>query len=366
MRAAWRAGALAQAMLRAGGAGGIRSDVVRLAGVVVAVGHLAFATPAAAQSDLLVIQVVQRDGFGAPLPNAEVLPGGRAPSRLTDARGEVRLPWMGAPFRLVVRQIGFTPLDTTLTARPADGRVRLALATVAYRLPDVIAGSERGCPILASTAQRERTASILEQLKIGAQHFEAFRREYRWEVRSERRTGVLTSPTAANVTEVREETQDSRNWGAPYRRGRVLRHGGPVGFWADLLFVSALASSEFWDAHCFAAEESPPGEAEPTVRLRFTPRTTVKSPDWSGTAILDSATAELRRVDFELVNLRSTRPPRRLIGSTQFVRISPYVMVPRETGALWWTKLPTDTLPAWPHADQAQVLITQSLRWIGK
>lgn len=340
------------------------------------------ALPLAGQDAGPITVVVQQSVSGGPLPNAEVLPDGRPPSRLTDGRGEVRLPWPGGgSFRLVVRQIGFAPFDSTLAARPANGRVVVLLKPVAYRLPDLATGIVRGCPAPQTAAQAERTAAILEQLQIGAQHFEAFRREYEWVVTSERRTADVVDAASGTNLDTKLEQTKSSDWGAPYRRGRVLEREGPTrdddGFplppgrlsWsARLLFVSELASPRFWENHCFLSLESEPDEDEPTVQLAFSPRTFIKQPDWRGVAILDSATAELRRVTFELVNLDPARPPARLEGATEFVRVSPYVMIPAVTRAQFWFTPPVDGRSdgTWSLPDRVQRLTTMTLRWSGK
>jgi hypothetical protein len=54
--------------------------------------------------------------------------------------------------------------------------------------------------------------------------------------------------------------------------------------------------------------------------------------------MLDSATSQLVRIEFRLVNLDQDKGLRRLEGYQTFKSPSPFVMIPDTVAAIWWTR----------------------------
>jgi hypothetical protein len=128
-----------------------------------------------------------------------------------------------------------------------------------------------------------------------------------------------------------------------------------------LLFISTLADSVFWEHHCFAARGFQTYHGDRVVRLEFFPTPDVDGPDYKRSAVLDSATSMLLRIDFQLANPPRRDGPTRLEGYTTFTSPSPFVVLPDTTAALWW--LTTPDKGAWGKPDYMQALYVKEIRY---
>jgi len=291
----------------------------------------------AEQPGALVVTVLD-SASRHPLRNAEVIDRATDQRRFTDERGTARLAW-GAGGRLTirVRQLGFRYVDRTLqrATHPAHDTVTVVLARVAYVLPPVATAATTHCVADADSASKLLSAAVLEQLRLGADRYESFRRAYPFRVRLTRRTVRVGRDGKPGPVRERAEETDSERWGERYRPGRVVERSG-LGFSVPVLFLSALADPAFWSRHCFVARGVESFGGTRVVRMEFSPRPGLRGPDWAGAALVDSATSILRRVEFRLAGLGTRDWPRRLEGHTSFASPAPLVVVPDTTIAMWW------------------------------
>lgn len=318
-----------------------------------------------AAAPALLVRVVE-DVTRQPLPNAEVIDLGSGARRFTNGDGEARLAWPDSGrLRLRVRQLGFQFVDRALVRASvgpsAVDSVTVTLTRVAYTLPRVATRATLRCDTETDTVTKLLAAAALEQLRMGAERYDAFRKAYPFQVRQQRRTVRFASTGKAK--EVRDGTEDvrSEDWGEPYRPGRVIEQNAR-GFSVPLLFLSALADSVFWEHHCFAVRGVESLHNERVLRLEFSPALGVRRVDWTGAALIDSATSVLRRVDFALVGLDPSDVPRRLVGHTTFRSPSPFIVIPDSTLAMWWRRDPVDT-PAWDGPDVVQLIRSVTVRY---
>ena len=128
------------------------------------------------------------------------------------------------------------------------------------------------------------------------------------------------------MVDSREEA-NSDDWGDPYRPGKVIESNA-LGISIPILFLTTLAQAEFWRNHCFVARGVEDRNGVRVIRLDFEPALSIRSADWRGSALIDSATSILVRLDFRLAGLTDSSRPRRLEGYTTFVSPSPYFVVP--------------------------------------
>lgn len=82
----------------------------------------------------------------------------------------------------------------------------------------------------------------------------------------------------------------------------------------------------------------------------------------AGVALLDSATSELRRIEFRMTGLDFGSRPRRLEGYTTFTAPSPFIVVPDTSLAVWWRHEP-NRRGEWGPADVGQMLYIRKLTW---
>ncbi len=311
------------------------------------------------QPSVVIVTVVD-SGARYPLANADVIDLATGQHKFTDEAGQARLVWPSdGQLRLRVREVGYQPQQRTLRqAATPNAAATFAMNKVAYVVSPVKAISH--CSAAADSASLDLSLAVLDQLKQGAEKYDQFRRHYPFEATVERRTAAVPpSGDLGRIIATREKFQ-SENWEPPYRPGDVIEYTRGE-FTVPLLFLSTLADSVFWEHHCFVARGVQWYQGTRVVRLDFTPSTDITGPDYEGTALLDSATSYLLRVEFHLANLRQRRGPKKMDGYITFMSPSPFVMVPDTTGAIWWLR--SADHGEWGKPDYAQSLLLEGLKY---
>jgi hypothetical protein len=300
-----------------------------------------------------------------PLPNAEV--SSPRLRRLTDADGNVRFTWpAGGAISLRVRQLGFRYADRTLhrgtSPTATEDTVVIALAPGVFALPQVVTEADKRCDATQDVAALALSSSTMQLLRFGAEQYNSFRETYPFGVTLTRRT--VRNPAIYRGPRVEEgkEVAESATYGDRYMPGMALLRTRE-GYYASILFVTALADSAFWDRHCFVARGVETRDNRRVIRLDFTPARGVHEVEWAGSAWIDSAASVLRRVDFRLVNVRDPRAPKRYEGYTTFAMPSPYIAVPDSTVAWWWTETTPSPSDDKFTADVLQFLTTREFTY---
>ena len=297
--------------------------------------------PAVSSAQVLTVTVHVRNGAGEPLWNAEVIDQERGRRVLTNQRGEatMTLDTRGAT-RLRARQIGYRFADSLVA--PQDVRAAAILFTlqrVVYSLPANRVALRADCDFGADTAGRVLAADALEQLRVAAERYDQLRKADRYTAKLVRRSVFLDSVgTPFSVREDSEQTRLDR-WGERYREGRVVLRR-PIGFSVPFLHLQNFADPAFWKTHCFAVTEWVDLGEHRVLRLNFWPTKKVRTADWAGWALLDSATSELRRVEFRLVGVREDDRPWKFEGYTTFTVPMPFFVMPDSAAAIWWREKP--------------------------
>ncbi|MFL5525375.1 MAG: hypothetical protein ACJ79I_02970 [Gemmatimonadaceae bacterium] len=287
------------------------------------------------QPTLIHIRVID-DVSRRPLANADVIDLATGRHQLTGEEGNATLVLPTArELRLRVRQLGYQPTDTTITQENQRlGRSTVfALRKIAYVMSSVRLSGR--CTTAEDSGAAALSASVLGQLRQAAEKAEEFRRSYPFDATVERRT-VSVGPSGKVLRAVTaKEKFRSESWEARYRPGDIVEHAYDGSFKVPLLFLTTVADSNFWNHHCFGVRgmEGAPGNR--AIRLEFSPNSETRGPDWAGSALLDSATSSLLRVEFRVVGLRNS-DPQRIEGYTTFTSPSPFVVLPDSTVAAWW------------------------------
>src|SRR5260221_420229 len=150
-------------------------------------------------------------------------------------------------YRLRIRQIGYSPAETTLTVGPdVELSIRIALRRVAVELPPVTVTGALTCvqPGPPDAAVTPALASVFDQLLENA-------RRYRLLADSFPFTFVIERTSSTGVDTI-EQTSGGERY--RYRPGRVVDAG--TGPWRDRRVVllpglEQLADSAFMSNHCF-------------------------------------------------------------------------------------------------------------------
>lgn len=305
---------------------------------------------------------------GQPLPLSIVaLRPGHA-ERFTDERGAFAFPAVPpGTYRLIVRQIGYTPADTALLAPPHTGLVvRVALGRVAIELPPVTVTArptcERGGP--PDHALTPHLASVFDQLAENARRLALLADAYPFRFQLERTTTALNREGVTLTTEVDTLDQDGEDEERPYRPGQVVGQG--TGPWRDrrvvwLPTLRHFAESAFVRTHCFRLVGRDTIGGERLLRVDFEPARTLRSTDLAGAAYLDSLTFQVRYTRVSLTRPeRALQGVRSLVATTRFREIAPGIVLHDQVRSVTtlWPPPARSALPA-EHVEEQRLLAVQ-------
>jgi hypothetical protein len=226
-------------------------------------------------------------------------------------------------YRLVVRQIGYTPADTTLVVTSdADVVVHIVLRHVAVELPPITVTGELTCtqPGLPDAAATPALSAVFEQLLENARRYRLLADSFPFTFVIERRYEAETD------TVVQTSAQEHR-----YRPGRVIDWGKGDFRNQRVVLLPALqefADSAFLQNHCFRLAGRDTLEGETFVRVDFEPATRLRSPDVAGAAYLEEGTYQLRYTRVSLTRAERSLPGViGLVATTRFREIVPGIVL---------------------------------------
>jgi hypothetical protein len=226
-------------------------------------------------------------------------------------------------YRLVVRQIGYTPADTTLVVTSdADVVVHIVLIHVAVELPPITVTGELTCtqPGLPDAASTPALSAVFEQLLENA-------RRYRLLADSFPFTFVIERRYESEVDTVTQTSAQEHR----YRPGRVIDWGKGDFRNQRVVLLPALqefADSAFLQNHCFRLAGRDTLEGETFVRVDFEPAARLRSPDVAGAAYLEEGTYQLRYTRVSLTRAERSLPGViGLVATTRFREIVPGIVL---------------------------------------
>ena len=254
----------------------------------------------------------------------------------TDQTGTFTFTGIAAgTYRLLVRQIGFVPAETTLVgARDTDLHVRITLSRVGVELPPITVTGELTCiqPGPPDTTVAPALAAVFDQLLENARRYQLLADSFPFDFVLERTSyGSASGGRERALPEVDTITQTSADERRRYRPGTVVEMGR--GAWRDRRVVRLPALAEFADSafvhnHCFRLAGRDTMEGEPFVRVDFEPAARLRPSDVAGAAYLELGTYQLR-----YTQVRLTRPERALRGvlslvvTTRFREVVPGIVL---------------------------------------
>jgi hypothetical protein len=254
--------------------------------------------------------VVRDSATGEPVAYALVILVGKDQQAFASESGSFSLTNLGTGrTRIRVQQIGYRAqtlnLDVDTRPDPGDASpgIVVRLTRHALVLPEVSVEAKGCLGMLDAGSNAQEGSTLLGEAFQNAERILALERKYPFVLEFQRVVTLLDS--AYNRIDGRVDTleKDSRAY-VPYQRGKVLERGRRERIAA---FTSSdIAGAEFQRAHCFwyAGRDSVAGF--PGYRIDFAPRPEVRSPDWAGSMLVDSASMGLIRTETRLVNLPRT------------------------------------------------------------
>ena len=254
--------------------------------------------------------VVRDSATGLPIGYALVQVVGNEQRVFASESGRFTLMALGSGGLILrVQQIGFRAVTLALTldrstesGGGAPGlEVRLARRPMV--LPEIVVHGDvcAGTEALGTSAVEE---SILDEAFKNAERILAMEKSYPFRGTFEETLLLLDNAhreTSRHVNTIRFDTRDL----AGYRRGRVLLGRRDRGQVANYFVASDLARTEFRKSHCFwYAGPDSSVDGFPGHRIEFAPLARIKTTDWAGSFVIDSATMILIRSEAHLVNLK--------------------------------------------------------------
>lgn len=274
-----------------------------------------------AHGGVTFIGVVVADGTGFPLPYSTVTVDAIGRERFTDQTGSfVYFAVPPGSYRVRIRQLGYTPVDTTVMVRAGIAKTTFTMARVPTALAAVqVSAPPRRCivPDEYGFVDDAELATVLGEARKNAERERLLRRTYPFEYR------LAQSHDTYNLSDsthsVRYDTMTFRsddNW--KYRKGRVVgddrnRLFGDIRV-MRLPTLGDLADRGFLTAHCFKYSGIYEQNGAPTHRIDFAPDTTIRAPDVEGSIFIDSATYLIRRAEFRMTRGGAVKPA--ILGMT--------------------------------------------------
>ena len=290
----------------------------------------------AAQQRPDAVQGTVRSG-GAAIPYAVVELGPLGGRQFTDDSGAFRfLNVAPGTYRLVARQIGYRPLDTTvvkLARTPLTVAVHLEPLAVELAAINVTAPHACIAPGPPDSTVAPQLAALLEQIRENAERYAFLADSYPFRYRMSRTFADYDAQGRVVETSTDTIRDVSTNRGR-YRPGNVLGTGlGPQRQIAPIVRLpnlSDFADSAFQANHCFVYGGTVDREGGRYVRFDLVPAVTLRTPDIEGEVYLDAQTYQIR-----LATIRLTHAPRAMPGllsasdSLTFAELYPNILILR-------------------------------------
>ena len=217
-------------------------------------------------------------------------------------------------YRLLVRQIGYMPADTTLVVTSdADLMVHIVLRHVAVELPPITVTGELTCtqPGPPDAATTPALAAVFEQLLENARRYRLLADSFPFTFVIERTLQSLDTIPENARPQIDTVTQTSEQKSRRYRPGRVV-DWGEGGFRGQRIVLlpglEQFGDSAFMQNHCFRLTGRDTTEGDTFVRVDFEPAARLRSPDVAGAAYLELGTYQLRYTRVHLTKAERALP----------------------------------------------------------
>jgi Carboxypeptidase regulatory-like domain len=278
---------------------------------------------------------------GGPIEYGTVFLVETGSARFSDAAGRFRMTRLvPGTYTLRARQIGYTPIDTTIQVAPAPTTttVTLRLTRIAFKLAEVgVTGHrQKGCVatgIPDSTINPTLTA-IFAQVRENVDRFRLLLEEYPFRFTREERIAIRRSAGGDNLQSLDTAVYESRAR-RPYHVGGIIYSAidatGRSQRYMYLPTFRDLADPAFLSAHCFAyggTESLDGSRGVQVIKIDFVPARSISVPDVEGSIYLDAHYLVVRRAVFRMTKPSEADPP--VIGllvTTTFREIAPLIPV---------------------------------------
>ena len=233
-------------------------------------------------------------------------------AKFTNDAGSVslRLPSTGT-YRLKLRHLGYSPVDTTITLEPGEVRrsLTVVLQPAAIRVSTISVKARTTCKVL-SDSQTE-LGRLVGELRKNAEREVLLRRAYPF-MYTLARVYETTDNHFHGVNRHRDVVRYSSLATDKYVAGQLVRGAKrPRGGSTRELRIPTLidiAEDEFLKSHCFSYAGESTLDGREVYRIDFEPIPGLNGADVRGSAFIDKASYLIRRTSFGLTNGHLLRP----------------------------------------------------------
>jgi hypothetical protein len=248
-----------------------------------------------------VVGVVRAAPTNVPLPYAVVSIAIAGIERFSGADGRYVLTQVPAgAYQMQVRRIGFVPQTVSVTVTAgATTTLDLTLVQVPVRLTSMLVRPVEPClkPGLPDRTKEPGVATLVELLRENAETYRALSQQHPYAYAIYRALGS-TWGDSVRISNVQAERMDGVR-AVRYKPGKVvLTDRGQSTM--QLPTVLDLIDRQFIENHCFHYRGTSVNDGATWFSLEVRAAEKIKSPDVHGIFWLDSATAQLRRMELEL------------------------------------------------------------------
>ncbi len=264
-----------------------------------AAGLVLLGTPLAGQTppNAAMHGTVVARGTGGPLAFASITIGETREQHFTNDVGLFAFPSVPSGLvHLIVRRVGFAPLDTTVTLADGESRaVALILTHVVVRLPAVLTRAHGACvdPGPPRATDDSATAAVFQQLLRNAEQFETITRSFPFLSAIERRQWergddqlLFTAYDTVVLESAKERSYVPGDVVMRSRSGRVA---------LQIPTLAVFTDRHFLDAHCFWLDGRDHVDDRGLIRVAFQAADTIHGPDFNGYLDLDPSSFLVRR-----------------------------------------------------------------------
>jgi hypothetical protein len=253
---------------------------------------------------------------------------------------------------LMVRRIGFLPQQLTVTVTAGATTVQdFTLVQIPVRLTSMTVRPVEPCrnPGLPDPRKEPGIAELVGLLRENAATYRTLAVQHPYAYAQLRALGTTWGDTA-QISNISAERIDGIRE-VRYKPGKVVSSAGGQST-MQLPTILDLTAPEFIANHCFHYRGTSAHDAETWFAVEVRAAERIRSPDVHGVFYLDSATAQLRRMELELSRVdrlpSSLRGIRSVNVRTTFLDIAPGLSVVDDVCAINWLTAPARRMTRHP------------------